>query len=208
MNPILHWDAGIGWIENPPPFVYDQAYMNRYAALAATPIGRRIIVGRLRLVERYVSPTSGGLLDVGIGSGAFLEAAAARGWTVYGDDVNPAARGWLEDHGYTWRGWPVAVATYWDSLEHIQSPWQNVLCTGARWVFISTPVYSGPDEVRRSKHCKPGEHLWYFSPGGLIRGMGALGYQLRLQSDWESSPTIGRESIGTFVFEKTACNES
>lgn len=202
---VMRWERGIGWIEHPPPFEYGRAYWEKYRTLSETPLGRRIVEGRLRLVERYADRDRGALLDFGIGSGAFLERAAAAGWTVRGLDANPAGVAWLRARGWDARLSPVApveATTYWDSLEHVADWRRSIQDDGGRFVFISTPLYTGPGEARRSKHYKPGEHIWYFSDAGLTAAMAELGYRRRLLSDWESSPTIGRESIGTFVFEK------
>ena len=72
---------------------YDQDYFDRFDRNARTELGRALMQARVNFVEQHYRGT---LIDVGIGSGAFVELRSRRGRTTYGYDVNPAGIAWLD----------------------------------------------------------------------------------------------------------------
>jgi 2-polyprenyl-3-methyl-5-hydroxy-6-metoxy-1,4-benzoquinol methylase len=130
---------------------YDQEYYGEWADQARQR--ERLWRRRLALVER-VSGGAGRLLDVGIGTGAFLTRARARGWHVAGTEISAyavktgVARGLDVVEGEIWEAALPAgafdVVTCWHVLEHVRDP-RRVLEEACRvlrpggWLFVATP---------------------------------------------------------------------
>lgn len=188
-------ERGMGYypVSAPPP--YDAAYFDKYVGYAATTMGQGITDARVELVNRY---TLGEVVDVGVGCGTFI---MARGALTYGFDINPAGRHWLIDRDL-WKdptSVPVQAASFWDALEHIQDP-APILDNVGQWVFVSLPLFTGPDHVLSSKHFRRDEHYWYWTREGLIWWMGEHGFECVEHATPES--LLGREDIHTFVFRR------
>jgi hypothetical protein len=192
----LTWfpELGLGWypVAAQP---YDSAYWARYRGLDRTPAGDALTAMRRDLVADF---WGGPLVDIGIGGGRFVE---ERDGTA-GFDVNPSAIDWLKTRG----AWcdpyqhQVDAVSFWDSLEHIHDP-APLLRNVRRFVFVSLPVFDGPEDVLRSKHFRRDEHCWYFTPWGLRLFMAGFGFHCMHHDEREQS--AGREGIGTFVFLRT-----
>lgn len=201
----LTWfpEAGFGYFEcvGAP---YDQEYFDRYAAQGETEIGKALNRFRCEIVARY---WGGEILDVGVGSGAFLQAreastrpdlaAADRGF-----DINPAGVAWLGSVGkfgelYQAGAWD--AVTFWDSLEHIRRP-DEALARVGLMAFVSIPIFDGPDHVLRSKHFRRDEHYFYFTRAGFLAWTKAQGFECLDVRATESA--IGREGIETFVLRR------
>jgi hypothetical protein len=177
---------------------YDQEYFDRFGRDAATPLGRLLMQGRLEFVHRH---HKGKLIDVGIGSGAFVELRRAHRRLTCGYDVNPAGVKWLKERGLLfdpYKSTPAAM-TLWDVLEHIPD-YRPLLANVREWLFVSLPIFTDAEHVLRSKHFRPQEHIWYFTREGLLNAMKACGFSLVAESDFETA--LGREDIGTFAFRR------
>jgi Methyltransferase domain len=153
---------------------------------------------RFNFVEQHYR---GVLIDVGIGSGAFIELRRARRRTTYGYDVNPAGIAWLEERSLFVDPHLVSfeAATLWDVLEHI-SDFQSLLANISEWLFVSLPIFRDYEHALRSKHFKPAEHYWFFTRDGLVFAMKACGFSLVSENTIETE--LGREDIGTFAFRR------
>jgi hypothetical protein len=176
-------------------------YFAKYQAYAATEMGREITAFRVSFVEKHLGGRGGPVLDIGIGSGQFIEHWGK--WAV-GYDINPVARRWLQENGrwcdpgkFEDRGLP--VLTLWDVFEHLERP-EDLLRKAGNWVFMSLPMFESPQHVLRSKHYRQDEHRLYFTERGLERFMAEHGFDLVSRSDGESE--LGREGIGTFAFRR------
>lgn len=216
-------EAGVGMLmPEPSQWVpYDGGYFDEYRRRADTEVGRQLMGARERFVRAH---WDGQCIDIGIGSGAFIERMNAdlyepphapsghRLPRCYGDDVNPVAVRWLEErglyvdaafHAILPHGRPPAhfAITLWDVIEHVPAPWE-LLDVGYGMIFVTTPIYTGAEQCMASKHYKPGEHIWYWTRDGLVRWFGGFGYQLVEESDFEVQ--LGRESIGAYAFRLTA----
>jgi hypothetical protein len=197
-------EAGAGYFECEAGDVYDGAYFERYAAQAATPTGRRLMEARVDLVRRHLGDIGFSVrtvLDVGIGSGAFVEALLAGGGDGAGYDVNPAGVEWLEDRGlyqdlYA-RGH--GAVTFWDSLEHIREPDRALACC-ADWVFVALPIFRDAAHVLASKHFRRDEHYWYFTRDGFRAFADAQGFDVVDMVATETA--LGREDVETFVLRR------
>lgn len=174
---------------------YDQDYFDNFARNSDSLLGRALMRARVEFVEQHYQ---GPLIDVGVGSGAFIE---ARGRT-YGYDVNPAGIGWLMDRRLFVDPYEMLfnAASMWDVLEHMPD-YPRLLANVREWLFLSLPIFSGPEHVLRSKHFKPKEHCWYFSPAGLVVAMKQCGFALVSESMFETE--LGREDIGSFAFRRS-----
>src|SRR5215831_12714731 len=162
---------------------YDQDYFNRFNQNARTDIGRALMQARFNFVENHYR---GPLIDIGIGSGAFVELRSNRGRATYGYDVNPAGVEWLENRKLFVDPYLVRfeAVTLWDVLEHLPD-FQPLLDNVNDWVFLSLPIFENAEHVLTSKHLRTAEHYWYFTRHGLIYAMGMCGFALVSESNVE-----------------------
>jgi len=190
----LQWieSLGIGYLPS-DGYEYGEAYWEHYLDCSHGWFGERLTELRADFVTKNeVSLES--LCDVGVGSGQFVEFANCKG-----ADVNPLAITWLKDQGrYTDHPEEFTSLTLWDVIEHIDDP--RPLLAKVENVFISTPVYKDLDACLKSKHLKPGEHIWYFTDMGVKNFMSQMGFAARYTSDFET--VLGRESIMSYYFKK------
>jgi hypothetical protein len=173
---------------------YDRAYFEKFAAYDGA-LACEINRARIAFVERHYQ---GRLLDVGVGCGQFV---AGRPDTD-GYDINPHAVEWLRRRGcYSADLGAYEAVTFWDVLEHVEQP-ENYLkrIRNYGWVFVSLPIFERLDDIRASKHYKPGEHLYYFTEAGFIEWMSLYGFSLVARSDHETA--CGRENIGSYAFQR------
>lgn len=177
---------------------YDEAYFTRFQEAADTFVGRQLMHCRVDFVKRHFE---GMLVDVGIGSGAFIAARRARGMETFGYDVNPAAKKWLGARGLALdpNRVDVPAISLWDVFEHIPD-YGPLLKHVDEWVFMSLPIFTGPDHVYSSKHFRRDEHYWYFTEVGLVAEMARHGFALAESNRDEC--LLGREDIGSFAFQR------
>ena len=175
---------------------YDADYFAKYAAYAQTDLGLKLNLARIDLVAQHWDDS---LVDVGIGSGSFVEARPM----TWGYDVNPAGIEWLTARGKFLNPYfsPCAAVSFWDVLEHI-ADFPALLANVSHRVFVSVPIFTGPSHALASRHFRPDEHCWYFTHRGLISVMRHLGWQCLESNDEESR--LGRDQIGSFAFGRRA----
>lgn len=169
-------------------------YFDHYAATEGQEIARRLYDGRVGLVNKYVGDTP--VLDVGIGCGEFINSRA----NTFGYDVNPKAIEWLEKQDKRRTNFEEFKAfTFWDVLEHVETPnsYFKHMPEGS-YLFTSLPIFADVKEVRKSRHYKPGEHLYYWTAEGFIDWMEKYRFRLLERSGFETE--AGRDSIGSFAF--------
>lgn len=209
----LTWfpELGYGYFECVQPAaadVYDQAYFDRFAAQADTPIGRRLMASRVELVKRYVGDvalTHQLTLDVGIGSGAFVDAMIASGFPIGGCDVNPAGIAWLKERDL-WAdlfapGGANAIVTFWDALEHIRDI-RDAMARCSRWAFVAIPIFRDAEHVLASRHFRRDEHYHYFTRDGFRRFVDSCGFDVLDILATETA--LGRDDVETFVLRRRA----
>ena len=61
-------------------------------------------------------------------------------------------------------------------------------------------VFEDLADIRKSRHYRPGEHLYYFTDRGIVSWMAMHGFDL-LERDWFET-RAGRESIATYAFQR------
>lgn len=178
---------------------YDQAYFDTYIHRKGSEIAQKLNKGRVTFSHQFCKV----LLDIGIGSGEFIENCSA---TMYGFDINPVGIAWLRDrriflNPYIDRMDDVEGWTMWDTLEHMPEP-QNILryMNPGQYLFVSLPIIENILSVRQSKHYKPNEHYYYFTSAGFVRFMTDSGFKLEAADDFET--LAGRESICSYAFRK------
>jgi hypothetical protein len=180
---------------------YDGNYFENYVKLVGSPIANRLNDARTALTKKYCRT----LVDIGIGSGEFIQRSTLK---VYGFDINPVAKKWLEERGLWCNPYEgdkleeIDGVTFWDALEHIPNP--TLLLNRIRegqYAFVSLPIFREDfTDLLKSKHFKPNEHYYYWTERGLKTYMQEQGFEFLEWNDDEVR--AGREGITTFVFRK------
>lgn len=181
------------------PYEYGHDYYKRYQDYRGSATSACLIRCRSEMVARFGAPP---VLDVGIGSGEFLESLNAEGIRCFGFDINPIAVSILKDRGDFLS--PVSpgvqTATFWDTLEHIPDPATFLSELNSPTVLISIPILDRVASINGWKHFKPGEHLYYFTEKGLVAYMKDVGYNVVYSGRPEER--CGRQDIGSFAFKR------
>lgn len=202
LTDCLLWspEKGYGW-HSRPAMLYSGDYFAHYQKLDATQMGGLLTHARLELVSKYCHPSN--TTDIGIGGGRYVLESSGTGYDVCEDAVKWLKEGdeALLDRYRDPYEKSVYAATCWDSLEHIPEP-EKLLAQVEKWLFVSLPVFEDADDVLSSKHYKPGEHLWYFSPTGFINWCAEQGFECVEMNRVESD--LGREGIMSFAFKRVA----
>ena len=158
------------------------------------------MASRVEFVAKFYR---GRLLDVGIGSGAFINKrnGSKTGLTL-GYDINPAGKTWLHERWLWLDPYEVKVhaVSMWDVLEHIKD-FRPLLANVEKWLFIALPLFRNVEHVLKSKHFRKNEHFWYYEKRGLVSIMQMLGFDLVEYNQNET--LLGREDIGSFAFKRS-----
>lgn len=191
--------CGLGWWDWPPfdpAAFYDRAYFDGaeqskgyddYAALE--PGVARTARQRLRRISRLHGPSRAAkrLLELGCGTGVFLDAARRAGWTVTGVEVSAYAAEQARQRGLAVETAPVEglrpaedaydCVALWDVLEHLRDP-AGVLCAAAKALRHGGVLALSTGDVTSlcARIAGPRwhlfnlpEHLFFFSPAALQR---------------------------------------
>lgn len=173
---------------------YDQAYFEKYRVMADTDVGRSLNAARVEMVRRH---WPGFVLDVGIGSGTFVEAHG----DAAGFDINPAGVAWLRDNGL-WAdlySGSYPALTMWDSLEHMPEP-EKAVARSDEWVFIAIPIFKDGEDILHSHHFKKDEHIFYFTDEGIRRWFAEQGFTCVEQNTIECQ--LGRKGVASYAFRR------
>jgi len=199
---LAWWD----WPALDPAAFYDESYFQSaeagkgyddYAGLEAGL--RRTARARLRRIGRRSAVGTAHvrtLLDVGCGTGVFLDEARRAGWQVRGVEVSAYAADQARH-----RGLDVACAssegldlpaeaydcvTLWDTLEHVPDP-AGVLNAAARALRPGGVLALSTGDITSFCARVTGprwhlfnlpEHLYFFSPAALVRLLASAGCQV------------------------------
>lgn len=167
----------------PDTTLYDKSYYRKYERYADTPLGKKILNYRLKIVRAIHVPTS--LLDYGCGVGEFHN---AYGNGAEGFDINPFG-GFCNTSPLLYFH---MIVTFWDSFEHTKEPIRLIKGFNPKYIFISTPCYD--DYINGSKlenivnwhHYYPGEHVYYFNEVSLRTLLNKCGYNIVYKGFGES----------------------
>lgn len=188
------------------PYMYDRKYtVDRYINKPTNDIMSYLRLGYVVGSIGYV-PKS--ILDVGYGSGNFLQTCAGFIDCVYGNDIPPAFSlpkeiPFVENI----TDLEVDVITFFDSLEHFPDI-EFVKDLKCKYVVISLPwCYNGESDewFLNWKHRRPDEHLWHFNEKSLAAFMDRQGYELVNFSNIEDKIRVDvnlKPNILTACFKK------
>lgn len=212
----------------PEPAVIERAYQQEYYAPweAQTQVRAAIWRRRLAEVERVKHPP-GDLLDVGCGTGDFLDCARAHGWRVRGTEVSAyacraaGARGFLVHQGEIWEAGlsadTVDVVTCWHVLEHARDPTRivreiyRVLKPGGA-LFLATPnvedyLFRAAYRLARGRRpplYEPDErelHLFHFSPRTLRALLVSAGFQrVMIGFDRDAAAVLSKRLVNELAY--------
>jgi SAM-dependent methyltransferase len=181
---------------------YNKSVYLRLTERDKSEIAQKLNAFRLALVRKYIG--SGRVLDFGIGAGTFLKLHG----NCLGYDINPYAVAILKKRGLYFDPYNESLSkrrikgvTFFDSLEHIESPQEILKRIGSQHVFISTPIFYTTKHMMTSKHFKPNEHAWHFMAGQFRTLMESCGF--KVLEDRRDETYIGRTDIRTYVLKRT-----
>lgn len=191
---VIH-ELGVACQISSETISYDQDYFSKYESYKGTDVSKKIHDTRVGLVKKY---HPGRILDIGVGNGDFIEAHG----NCHGYDINPVAASWLKrERIYNENIELFDAFSMWDVIEHIPAPSEyfNRMKQGS-YLFTSIPIFENLSDIRKSKHYKPGEHLYYFTEKGFLFYMSRNRFSLIDSNDNETK--VGREGIMSFAFLK------
>lgn len=151
---------------------------------------------KFSIVKRTTGKTTGRVLDIGAGTGYFLNFAAGKEWETTGTERSSEARKFAREH---WKldllpgdhlfDLPSAsfdAITLWHVLEHLPEQdkyWKtfsNLLPEGG-FLFIALPNFRSFDAGHYKEYWAAWDvprHLWHYAPEHIIRQAGNYGFRL------------------------------
>jgi len=200
-NDKLVWftEAQIGYVDPGQGIDYGKVYYDEYVRRSRSELSNKLMDARCDLVQRWYDGT---VVDIGAGACAFVERLNGREQKCLGYDINPVTVFDLQERDLYYdvmRGPRVEAVCFFDVLEHFLDP-SKILARVEDLIFMSIPIFSGPQHCLSSRHLKVGEHIWYFTHQGLIDFMNREGFTLLEDSTMESD--ICREDISSYVFRR------
>lgn len=186
---------------------YPEDYMSFHRAVEdeAFPLMRwmrqRKFAHRRKLLEQVCGKIRGSVLDVGCGTGLFLNEMQQNGWQAQGVEPTRSAAeyarerfglavaaGFIEDLPAPAGSFD--VITFWDVLEHTYSPSTSLaaahrLLADNGWVAINVPNWRSPDRPLFGPHWigyDPPRHLYVFTRQTLTRLLENAGF---LPVEWK-----------------------
>jgi 2-polyprenyl-3-methyl-5-hydroxy-6-metoxy-1,4-benzoquinol methylase len=148
-------------------------------------VRRRTLVQKRKLIETITGKRSGNILDVGAGTGAFLDTMKTANWNCTGIEPDKSAREKaLELHGinlleaekfYLLSPESFDAITLWHVLEHVHALHKYVeqlknLLSAEGKLFIAVPNYTSGDEKIYNQYWAAYDvprHLYHFSPKAM-----------------------------------------
>ncbi|MDO9155387.1 MAG: class I SAM-dependent methyltransferase, partial [Sediminibacterium sp.] len=151
---------------------------------------------KARLVKKYSGQSTGRILDIGAGVGAFASTMKEQGWHTTALEPDSSARAeakkqygidlMLPNELYSFEPQIFDVITMWHVLEHVhdlQGYWKNfnrVLPVGGK-LIIAVPNYTSSDAEHYgaiwAAYDVP-RHLYHFSPASMAQLAGMHGFSI------------------------------
>jgi 2-polyprenyl-3-methyl-5-hydroxy-6-metoxy-1,4-benzoquinol methylase len=160
-------------------------------------VRNRTLAGKNHLLETATGIKTGHHLDIGAGTGTFVQYMNQHGWKSTGIEPDPTARERALSHHNTKLLPAEAFETFlpesfdaismWHVLEHVHDLYpylqrvKEILKPG-RLVFIAVPNYTSYDALKYGANWAAYDvprHLYHFSPASLRWLLEAAGFQLK-----------------------------
>lgn len=160
-------------------------------------IRKRTLNQKLHLVQKYTKRQTGQVLDLGCGTGAFLNRMKEGGWEVRGLEPDPGARekarelyGLNIEAPETLSRLPPSgfqAITLWHVLEHVHSLHDYLdrikeLISKDGAIFIAVPNYTSFDAQHYQQYWAAYDvprHLYHFSPACMMGILNSHGLKLK-----------------------------
>lgn len=156
-------------------------------------VRRRTLLQKKALIRQKTGKTTGNLLDLGCGTGAFLQVMQAAGWMVKGLEPDPGARAIAASRGidvsaisafFHLPQHSFDVITLWHVLEHVHQLHAYVeqfskLLKPDGLLVIAVPNYTAADAEHYQENWAAYDvprHLYHFSPAAMRRLMEQHGF--------------------------------
>jgi 2-polyprenyl-3-methyl-5-hydroxy-6-metoxy-1,4-benzoquinol methylase len=159
-------------------------------------VRKRTLTAKRTLIEKITSSTSGSILDIGCGTGAFLNEMQTANWQITGLEPDDAARKIAKDQYqinalpsheiFTITPGSYDVVTMWHVLEHVhelQAYMQQIhnLLKPHGKLFIAVPNYTSYDAAVYKEYWAAYDvprHLYHFSPKSIEQLIIPYGFKL------------------------------
>ncbi len=138
-----------------------------------------------RIIQKVTGRTTGMLLDMGCGTGAFLNHMATKGWNAIGLEPDPQARKvaaqrynadvYPSDQLFQLPGETYHAITLWHVLEHVHRLDETIqqlstVLTKNGKLIVAVPNYTSHDAMHYGAHWAAYDvprHLYHFSPQSI-----------------------------------------
>ena len=155
-----------------------------------------ILVQKRRLIEKTLQIKKGSILDIGSGTGFFLNEMLKNGWEVTGTEKSADARDFAlknfnlnllkTEELFNLKNNSFDVITLWHSLEHIHQLIENMEAFGRLLknngrLIIAVPNHSSFDAKYYEEYWAAWDaprHIWHFTPGQMKIFGGKSGFKL------------------------------
>lgn len=195
---IISKDSGVAW-QKDMSFRTSVPYFDKCSEYDQNKkeVADRIYEARLGFV-RSVIPDDRRVLDIGAGSCEFVR----RRKRTWGFDLDEKAQAylksivkWSSDFG------DFQYFTMFDVIEHVEHPndYFRHMVNGSI-LIVTIPIFEDLDDIRSSKHYRPGEHLYYWTNKGFVDWMAAYGFRVLRTSSREV--LAGRAGVESFALER------
>ncbi len=169
-------------------------------------VRKHTLSAKLKLVKSETGLSRGNILDIGCGTGAFLNTMKTAGWGITGLEPDENARA-KANATYQLNAMPSAelfnlpagsfnAITMWHVLEHVHQLHEYVsqlryLLSEKGKIFIAVPNYTSYDAAHYKEHWAAYDvprHLYHFSPQSMKALMNAHGLQvIKMKPMWFDS---------------------
>ena len=196
---------GLVYQKNKSDFTYDRQYIyDRYDTYGK--LNDRMSFLRLGYVTGVVGSKISSIMDIGYGNGSFLKACSGSIPKRYGFDITGYPVPSDAEFVYDWLNQEVDVVTFFDVLEHLDSPYV-IKNLNTRYVIVSLPWchYKSDDWFVKWKHRRENEHLWFFNEKSIYSFAKTSGYEIVHHCSLEDcirGSLDGIDNILTFTLRK------